>query len=141
MAGRQYQVAWRLKLAARILGFGSTSFVLTFLIGETAPEFMAVGGEAITVAEVLIGVITGIALAGCILSWWREKISGILLLVSAGLCGSNIPPLPPLIPGNMDVWLMIGLPRLVAGVFLIAAARISSRAHFPGNSPPAAAVL
>ena len=108
-----------LRLAAWIIGFGNVGFVLTFLIGETHTEFLAIGWEAIGIEVILIGVITGIALAGCILSWWRELTGGILLIASAALSATNIPPLPPLIPGDMDVWAIIGIPRLVAGIFFI----------------------
>ena len=125
METKRYQLASRLRLAARIIGFSAVGFVLTFLIGETSTEFLAKGWQAITVEVSLIGVITGIALAGCILSWWRQRASGIMLIVSAVLCATNIPPLPPLIPHDVDVWLIVGLPRLVAGVLFLKAWQIS----------------
>ena len=119
LASRQYRLAQRMRLAARIIGFGVVGFVLTFLIGETSAEFLAKGWEAISTEVILIGVITGVALAGCILSWGRERLAGILLIVSAVLCATNIPPLQPLIPHDVRVWLIIGLPRLVAGVLFL----------------------
>ena len=125
MESKRYQIASRLILSGRIIGFGIVGFVLTFLIGETSIEFQAGGWQAIAVEPVLIGVITGIALAGCILSWWKLRLSGILLLVSAVLSATNIPPLTPLIPYDVGGWLIVGLPRLVAGVFFLGAWRVS----------------
>jgi hypothetical protein len=124
MESKGYLVARRLILAGRIIGFGVVGFVLTFLIGETRLEVLAEGWQAVSIEPVLIGVITGIALAGCILSWWRLRLSGILLIISAVLCATNIPPLSPLIPYDVGVWLIVGLPRLVAGVFFLSAWRI-----------------
>ncbi|MBN1862719.1 MAG: hypothetical protein JW790_03665 [Dehalococcoidales bacterium] len=125
MEAKRAKVAGRLKLAGRIIGFGVVGFVLTFLIGETCMEIQAEGWQTIGVAPALIGVITGVALAGCILSWWKLRLGGILLIISAVLCATNIPPLPPLIPQDVRVWLIIGLPRLVAGIFFLSAWRVS----------------
>jgi hypothetical protein len=123
--GNREKLTWRLKLAGRIIGFGVVGFVLTFLIGETSIEFLAEGWSAISTEVILIGVITGIALVSCILSWWHVRVSGILLIVSAALTATNIPPLAPLIPQDTDVWLKIGLPRLVAGVLFLNNWRLS----------------
>jgi hypothetical protein len=114
-------------LAARIIGLGAVGFVLTFLIGETSAEFLAKGWEAITAEAIIIGVITGVALAGCIVSWGKVRAAGILLIVSAVLCATNIPPVQPLIPHDVRVWLIVGLPRLVAGVLFLNAWRLSRR--------------
>jgi hypothetical protein len=40
---KRYQLASRLRLAVRIIGFGAVGFVLTFLIGETSIDFLAKG--------------------------------------------------------------------------------------------------
>ena len=127
METNQERTVKGLRLAARIIGFGVVGFVLTFLIGETCLEYQEIGRAAIGIEVVLIGIITGIALTGCILSWWRERLSGVLLIVSAVLSATNIPPLPPLIPDDVRVWLMVGLPRLVAGIFFLIAARLSRK--------------
>jgi hypothetical protein len=127
----KHRIARRLILAGRIIGFGIVGFVLTFLIGETSLEVMAGGWRSVGIEPVLIGVITGIALAGCILSWWKLRLSGILLIISAVLCATNIPPLPSLIPQDVGVWLIVGLPRLVAGIFFLAAWRLL-RVEAPG---------
>ena len=105
----------QMKLAGRIIGLGTVGFVLTFLIGEAT----------IAAEVVIIGVISGIALAGCILSWWRLHPAGILLVVAAVLQGTGIPPLPALIPQDARVWAIVGLPYLVAGVLFLNSWRLS----------------
>ncbi len=127
LESRQYRLTQRMTLAARIIGLGAVGFVLTFLIGETSAEFLAKGWEAITAEAIIIGVITGVALAGCIVSWGKVRAAGILLIVSAVLCATNIPPVQPLIPHDVRVWLIVGLPRLVAGVLFLNAWRLSRR--------------
>jgi hypothetical protein len=122
---RHYRVTQGMKLAARIIGFGTVGFVLTFLIGETSAEFLAKGWAAVTVETVIVGVITVIALAGCIVSWGKLRAAGVLLIVSAFLSATNIPPLQPLIPYNVRVWLIVGLPYLVAGTLFLNSWRLS----------------
>jgi len=122
---RHYRVTQGMKLAARIIGFGTVGFVLTFLIGETSAEFLAKGWAAVTVETVIVGVITVIALAGCIVSWGKLRAAGVLLIVSAFLTATNIPPLQPLIPYNVRVWLIVGLPYLVAGTLFLNSWRLS----------------
>ena len=125
LESRQYRLTQRMTLAARIIGLGAVGFVLTFLIGETSAEFMAQGWEAVTREVIIIGVITVIALVGCIVSWGKLRVAGILLIVSAVLCGTNIPPLQPLIPHDVRVWLIVGLPYLVAGILFLNSWRLS----------------
>ena len=122
---RQYRVTNGMTWAARVIGLGAVGFVLTFLIGETSAEFLAKGWAAVTIEVIIIGVIAGIALAGCIVSWGKQRAAGILLIVSAVLAGTNIPPLQPLIPYDIRVWLIVGLPRLVAGVLFLNSWRLS----------------
>lgn len=122
---RQYRLARRMTVAARVIGLGAVGFVLTLLIGETSAEFMAQGWAAVSREVIIIGVITVIALVGCIVSWGKLRAAGILLIVSAVLCATNIPPVQPLIPYDVRVWLIVGLPRLVAGVLFLNAWRLS----------------
>jgi len=112
-------------VAARVIGIGTVGFVLTFLIGETSAEYLAKGWAAVTVEAVIVGVITGIALAGCIVSWGKQRAAGVMLIVSAFLTATNMPPLQPLIPNNVRVWLIVGLPYLVAGVLFLNSWRLS----------------
>jgi multisubunit Na+/H+ antiporter MnhF subunit len=122
---RQYRVTRGMTVAARVIGLGTVGFVLTFLIGETSAEYLAKGWAAVTVEAVIVGVITGIALAGCIISWGKQRAAGVMLIVSAFLTATNIPPLQPLIPNNVRVWLIVGLPYLVAGTLFLNSWRLS----------------
>lgn len=122
---RLYRVTRGMTVAARVIGIGTVGFVLTFLIGETSAEYLAKGWAAVTVESVIVGVITGIALAGCIVSWGKQRAAGVMLIVSAFLTATNIPPLQPLIPNNVRVWLIVGLPYLVAGTLFLNSWRLS----------------
>jgi len=122
---KQYRLARRMTVAARVIGLGAVGFVLTLHIGWVSAEFMAQGWAAVSREVIIIGVITVIALVGCIVSWGKLRVAGILLIVSAVLCATNIPPVPPLIPYDVRVWLIVGLPRLVAGVLFLNAWRLS----------------
>ena len=124
---REYRLARRMTVAGRVIGLGAVGFVLTFLIGETSAEFIAQGWTAVTREVVIIGAITVVALVGCIVSWGKLRAAGILLIVSAVLCATNIPPVPPLIPHDVRDWLIVGLPRLVAGVLFLNSWRLSRR--------------
>ena len=122
---KQYRLARRMTVAARVIGLGAVGFVLTLHIGWVSAEFMAQGWAAVSREVIIIGVITVIALVGCIVSWGKLRVAGILLIVSAVLCATNIPPVQPLIPYDVRVWLIVGLPRLVAGVLFLNAWRLS----------------
>jgi hypothetical protein len=122
---RHYRVTRRMTWAGRVIGLGTVGFVLTFLIGDTSAEFLAKGWAAVTVETIIVGVITAIALAGCIVSWGKQRAAGVLLIVSAFLSATNIPPLQPLIPHNVRVWLIVGLPYLVAGTLFLNSWRLS----------------
>ncbi len=95
------------------------------LIGEGIVDVVDEGLEQVSMAGILLGVFGGLALAGCIASWWRERLAGVLLvLVSAGLgihigvyAGRN----------HFLVWLMLGLPYLVAGVLFLISGRLSTK--------------
>ena len=122
---RLYRVTRGMTWAARVIGLGTVGFVLTFLIGETSAEYLAKGWAAVTVGAVIVGVVTGIALAGCIVSWGKQRVAGVMLIVSAFLTATNIPPLQPLVPSNVRVWLIVGLPYLVAGTLFLNSWRLS----------------
>ena len=95
------------------------------LIGEGIVDVLDEGLGAVETAGILLGVLGGLALAGSIASWWRERLASILLvLVSVGLgihigvyAGRN----------HFLVWLMVGLPYLVAGVLFLISGRLSTK--------------
>lgn len=120
MESKQYNLAKWMRQTGRIIGLVFACFFLVFLIGEAISEALTKNLEAnIGVEGILLTIIIAIALAVSILSWWRERLAGILLiLVSIGLgihigiyAGSN----------HFLAWSIVGLPYLVAGGLLISA--------------------
>jgi len=120
-------MAGGLRLAGRIIGFGIAGFFLFFFIGEGAMEVAATGlaafTAALTIEGVLIGVIAGVALAGCILSFWRVRAAGIMLVVVAAAMGAHIAVFAMM--NQLRAWLVVGLPYLVAGVLFLNSWRLS----------------
>ena len=125
LESKKYRLAKRMRWAARVIGLLGAGFLLVMLIGAAVDEFTAEGLEPVETAGILLGVLGGLALAGSIVSWWRERLAGILLvLVSAGLgihigvyAGRN----------HFLVWLMLGLPYFVAGVLFLISGRLSTK--------------
>jgi len=121
-------VAERLRLAGRIIGFGVTGFGGMMVIGEASMEFTQKGWAAIiptTPADpgLLLMIIGAVALAACILSWWRERAAGIMLVSAAAAMGIGIFAIGA--PGRLVPWLIVGLPLLVAGVLFLNSWRLS----------------
>jgi len=104
------------RLAGRIIGLIVAAFILIFLIGETANEISDGGWKTITIGGIMLGILMLIALAGCILSWWKERVAmALLVLASVGLgihigfsAGRN----------HFLAWLMVGLPFLITAALL-----------------------
>jgi len=120
-------IAERMRLAARIIGFISAGSGGEF-IGEGAYVLMLAArgvpvfaNDAGVMGGVLIGAVNGVALAGCILSWWRERAAGIMLVSAAAAMGIGIFAIGA--PGR--AWLIVGLPLLVAGVLFLNSWRLS----------------
>ena len=117
METKQERLARRMRWTGRIIGMIAAGFFLVFLVGEAIGEALSEGGELIETAGVLLAALSAVALASCILSFWRERLAGILLvLVSIGLgihigvyAGHN----------HFLAWSMVGLPYLVAGGLLL----------------------
>ena len=67
-------------------------------------------------AGILIGVLGIIGLTGCIVSWWREELAAILLVLTAVGFGIHI----GIYAGRNHflAWLMLGFPYLVAAMLL-----------------------
>ncbi len=63
------------------------------MIGEAVAEVVTEGWKAINadiVAGILIGILGAIGLADCIVSWWRERLAAILLVLTAVGFGIHI---------------------------------------------------
>lgn len=110
------RLAKRMRWTARVIGLCVAGFFLTFLIGDAITSILIEGLPPVTrevMVEVIpMGVLGGIALAGGIVSWRRERLASILLIAAA--IGVGI-----LIEVPAQVRLMFGLPYLIAGVLLL----------------------
>jgi len=118
-----------MRWAARVIGLLAAGFFLAMLIGSAVAEVLTEGLEPITIEGILIGVLGALGLAGCIVSWWRERLAGILLVLTAagfgihiGLCAGH---------NHFLAWLMVGFPYLVAAVLLFYSWRLSRKTLKP----------
>ena len=100
---RQYRRIKRMKLAARIIALGAAGLFLVALIGSAFAEDGPFSAEGM-----LLIIIVGVALAGGILSWWRERLAGILMVVAAMAMGAHIAAYAG--RNHIFVWLALGLP-------------------------------
>jgi len=117
----------RMKLAARIIGLlASGGLVIVFIMSGVA-EIIDRGWGTIPedMQGIILAVLSILALAGCILSWWREQLAGIMLIVIAIALGSY----GGAIAGrhNIIVGLMLSIPLLISGVLFILSARFSRK--------------
>ena len=129
LGSKQHRLAKRMRWAGRVIGLLAAAVCLMMLIGEAIVGVLAEGREAINqadmVAGILIGVLGVIGLAGCIVSWWRERLAAILLVLTAvgfgihiGICAGR---------NHFLAWLMVGFPYLVAAVLLFYSWRLSRK--------------
>ena len=128
MGSGKYLLAKRMRLAARVIVLVAIIFGGIMLIGEAVGEVLQKGWSVITEVTptdpgLLLGIIGAVALAGCILSWRRERVAGILLVLTAAAIGAHIGAFAG--RSHFLVWSMVGLPYLVAGVLLLSSWRLS----------------
>ena len=92
------------------------------LIGAALDEYYSQGFIEISLEGSLLVLIGMVVLAGCVLSWWRHRLSGILLVVTSVGLGAHI----GLFAGRNHIfaWSILGLPYLIAGVLLLYAWRL-----------------
>ena len=114
MENKQHRLAGGMRLTGRVIGLVAALFLMIMLIGGAVTET-----EPVEAAGVLLGTIGVTALAGCILSFWRERMAGILLVLVAIGLGIHIGVYAG--RNHFLVWLMLGLPYLVAGGLLLTA--------------------
>ena len=100
-----------------------------FLIGETVMSIQAEGLK-FDVESLLIVVPAVIALAGYIVSWWREQVGGSLLIlvsIAFGILPSiNAQPSWSVLQA-LQGWLMLGLPFLITGVLFLISSWLSRK--------------
>ena len=125
----QHRLAKRMRWAARIIGLLAAGFCLLMLIGSTVAEVLtgawATTSQTDIIQGSLIGVLGAIGLAGCIVSWWRERLASLLLFLTAVGFGIHI----GLFAGRNHflVWLMMGFPYLIASVLLFNSWQLSRK--------------
>ncbi len=118
LESKQYRLAKRMRWAARIIGLLAAGFCLLILIGSAIAEVLTGAWETTSQTDKiqgsLIGILGAIGLAGCIMSWWRERLASILLVLTAVGFGIHI----GLYAGRNHflAWLMVGFPYLIASV-------------------------
>jgi len=116
----------RIRLAARVIGLLVFGGFLLILIVEGIHEAIAGNWEALSDIEgIMLAVITAVALAGCIISWWRERFASILLIVTAVVMGTY----GGIIAGrnNIVVGLVLCLVYIVPGVLFLISCRLSRK--------------
>jgi hypothetical protein len=123
---RNQRIARAMTLAGRIIGLIVAIFMAIMVIGSAAGEIIEDEPIPFDVEGVTLGIITIVALAGCILSWWRERLAGILLVLVAiglaihiGICAGR---------NHILAWTTLGLPYLIAGGLLFGSWRLSRNA-------------
>jgi hypothetical protein len=119
----QYQLAGRLRLAARIIGLCMVGFGGAMLIGEAFSTFRKGDFVQPELAGVLLVVIGLVALAGLILSWRWEKLAGVMMVTCAAAMGAHIATYAG--RNHALAWATVGLPFLVCGVLFLNAWRLS----------------
>ncbi len=122
LESKQYRIAKRMRWAGRVIGLVAAGFLLIMLIGAAIAELLTEDLEPFAIEGILLVVLAAIALAGGIVSWWRERFAGMLLVLAAVGLGIHI----GIVAGRNHflVWLMVGLPYLVAGALLLTSWRL-----------------
>jgi hypothetical protein len=115
-------------------------FTINFLFWNT---FFAIGSAvvdlhgAITPVIILPVALGVLVLAAEIISWRKERIGGILFILSSAayllmflintLSGLRFAIITSIIKGFFSVWGVFGLPLLVAGILFLIAAQLSKK--------------
>ena len=124
----RHMLAKLMRWVGRIIGLAAAGFFLTFLVGEAIGEAISEDGGTLNTAGVLLASLSALALVSCILSWWRERLAGIMLVLIAIALGIQIGVLAG--QNHFLVWLTIGFPYLLAGGLLLSAWWLERRSHY-----------
>ena len=125
--------------SARIIGILVIAFFLMFLIGETVMAIQEEGFEGIELEGFFVALPIIIAAAGFIVSWWRERVGGSILIVAYFLSGF-ISAIVSLYQGEgfhlrAPIWWLITIPFLVAGVLFLICSSLSRKTSFSALPP------
>ncbi|UCH42151.1 MAG: hypothetical protein JSW16_04805 [Dehalococcoidales bacterium] len=104
-----------------MIGLIAALFLVAMLIGAAVTE----GVEPIGTAGITLGLLGILALASCILSWWREWLAAILLVLTAAGFGAHIGVFAG--RNHFLAWLMVGFPYLITGVLFFVSRRLSTK--------------
>jgi len=118
-------LAKRMRWAARIICLIVTVFGATMLIGEAVTEFISQGFVTTSIEGGLLVMIGLVALAGCVIIWWRDLPASILLVVTSAGLGVHI----GIFAGrnHFMVWSILGLPYLIASMLLFISHHLSGQ--------------
>lgn len=121
MDGHRSNLTKFLRWAARVIASIAAIWFIAMLIGSAITE----GTAPITIETGTLVFLGVIAVAGGILSWWKDAISGILLFLTSVGLGVHI----SCYAGHSHVfaWTLIGLPYLVACILMISSWRLSKK--------------
>lgn len=109
-------IAKRLILPARVVGFSLGIIATALIVREVVGQFIIEGSQITPGRLVWLIVILAMAIAGCILSWRRLRLAGILLIISGIAVGVDA----AVIPGrNQLVLLILGLGFAATGFIFL----------------------
>lgn len=125
MLERNQRLARRMTWTAQIIGLVAAIFLAIMVIGSAAGEIIDDESASFDAEGVTLGIITLVVLAGCILSWWWERLAGTLLVLAAiglaihiGICAGR---------NHVLAWTVLGLPYLIAGLLLLSSWKLSRK--------------
>ena len=136
-AKHDHKTASIIRWTARVLAlFFTISFFFwntIFTVGSVVTDLHG----AIT-AYVILPIVLGIlVLAADVVSWWRERLGGILFILTSaayvvillinGWSGVHIISMTNVIKGVFIDWAILGLPLLIAGILFLIAVRQSRK--------------
>jgi len=129
VVSKQGGVAKGMRWAARVIGLLAAALILLMVIASAVGTIQAEGWGVTDRAEMiqgaLIGVLGALGLAGCIVSWWRMRLAGVLLVLTSIGFAIHIGILAG--RSHFLAWSMLGLPYLVAAALLFASWRLSAK--------------
>ena len=114
LATNKNRLAKGMKWAARVIVLGAVGFLLLAWL------LQMMWRTKIWPSDILYLVYLGIALAGCIVSWWRQWLAGMFLVLVSFALGSYLGLSSPWGVAVLAVWSPgSGLPFFVTGVLFL----------------------
>ncbi len=128
-ATKHHRIAKGLRWAARVIGVGGIVFYLFCLFAASTFGDTLFDNSAVVISSRVTVVI---ALAGCFISWWREWLAGVLLIISwLTYSGWFIYKIAMahyyLVQLHFLSYLVIGSPLLLAGLLFLLSWRLSRK--------------